>query len=467
MLLNQDYKSLRVEFTDIRFHRMTNCLLDAEITFIIMIQRGSGQFEITESGSVVATGTIKTLETFEFTRERPQTLLSHEINLDQNSFYYDLGVFGLQYGPAFRNVVEASVDGRKAKIRSTSNFCVFLDCMLQTELVGQVLRCPLVLKGIERVRINPSLHLQLIEKSDTLTLTAIKPSRALIAGGIEIQRTQKATVPRQKLQNSLLLENYTFVPHFGTKVWNQIDAIRIITQVMYEKSQLVKIKIGELQSAKPPIIQDFHKNYEATPLTVADLVLLTEREDYALPGVSCEGGTLKGHNNFNLMIAADLLTDSSQIKSVMRSLKNNSYLLSRESIDLDPRSKLLSENVKIICSLTTNQNETLHLLEVGKFEASISEKVIYIRSDDADYKWLENVKAADSSDALLLVAQERCSGLLGFMTCIRSERTRSHIRGVLVDDVTAPPFDISLPFYKSQLDLGMVMNVYKEVTKNL
>ena len=62
MMTGDLYIDMDIEFTDVRFLRATNLTKDQEIEFVVMIQSGTGRFEITENSTAVVTGYIKRVE---------------------------------------------------------------------------------------------------------------------------------------------------------------------------------------------------------------------------------------------------------------------------------------------------------------------------------------------------------------------------------------------------------------------
>ena len=77
-------------------------------------------------------------------------------------------------------------------------------------------------------------------------------------------------------------------------------------------------------------------------------------------------------------------------------------------------------------------------------------------------EWLEILQKAIKNGSTLAYSQnDQFSGLLGLINCLKKEPNGEKLRYVFIDDNTAPEFDIDLPFYASQMNLGLVANVYK------
>ncbi|EDX15252.1 GD17693 [Drosophila simulans] len=99
-----------VEFEDIRFIRATSLPVDGKVELTVMIHYGTGNFEITEMGSLVVTGII---------RETENPSIPEAYNFQSNSkfpmiakkdFYKELKLRGYHYNGAFQAVNLARSD---------------------------------------------------------------------------------------------------------------------------------------------------------------------------------------------------------------------------------------------------------------------------------------------------------------------------------------------------------------------
>jgi fatty acid synthase len=85
--------------------------------------------------------------------------------------------------------------------------------------------------------------------------------------------------------------------------------------------------------------------------------------------------------------------------------------------------------------------------------------IIDISEKDTNFEWLETAKNVIKKGPTILVAQnEKLSGILGLLNCLRKEPDGLFVSGVFVHD--APEFDVQHSFYKSQLRLGLAVNVF-------
>lgn len=75
------------------------------------------------------------------------------------------------------------------------------------------------------------------------------------------------------------------------------------------------------------------------------------------------------------------------------------------------------------------------------------------------------LRIAISNGPVILVSQnEKHSGLIGLVNCLRKEPNSQSVKCVFIDDINAPEFSLDDAFYKDQLSLGFSVNVYKNVS---
>ena len=121
LMMGVFFFELEVEFEDIKFLRATSIAKDQDIEFIIMIQPGTGRFEITEGTSAVVTGYIKLVENSKLTTIAVEERKDLPI-LKTRDFYKELRLRGYHYNGAFKSVAEARSDGLQGKIKWDTNW---------------------------------------------------------------------------------------------------------------------------------------------------------------------------------------------------------------------------------------------------------------------------------------------------------------------------------------------------------
>lgn len=224
-------EGVAVCFEDIKFIRATNVPKDADLVMTIMIQRGTGQFEICESGEAVVTGRITCLEnsTNEFLALEPLKFSAGEdiLPLTTRDIYKELRLRGYNYQNEFKGIVECDITGQIAKIQWNSNWTAFMDNLLQLQIVAEDERGLYVPTSIERLVVDPKKHFDYVRNMcrsksvyentldvvQTIECFYYKKLGVLKAGGIEIRGLQANPIQRRKPLGEAVLERQVFVPY--------------------------------------------------------------------------------------------------------------------------------------------------------------------------------------------------------------------------------------------------------------
>lgn len=158
-------------------------------------------------------------------------------------------------------------------------------------------------------------------------------------------------------------------------------------------------------------------------------------------------------NNFNYFYK--------QVRKNLQSiLCDNVFILSRETIDFEKTNYPNNYNVISICNIGTE-----YLVLLRKKQLLTTLNYVEMKTSHEPFSWFEDVKKQMSKDATFVIySEDEYSGLLGFINCLRKEPGGEKVRGVLIKDRSAPPFDADLPFYKEQLEKDLVFNVFEDVS---
>lgn len=463
---------MNVEFEDVRFIRATALSAGQAVELTIIIQIGTGQFEITERGSLVVTGIIRHVEQPEpILVLPPQPKGKYPIMKDRD-FYKELRLRGYHYDGEFRAVIEARGDGLGGKVKWNNKWVPFLDCLLQINIVGKDTRNIVLPTRIQKIRINEIEHMRQVAefKSNQAEFDVkVCPELGILtAGGVEITEIQTNTVGRRKPPGSPILENYQFVPLFPTSKMSVSDAIRVFVQIALENDTNINARIVEMidknDNNVTAIIENFAKAMMDLPLVVPDLMVLSARNDIEVEGITIENDDLSSKKDCLFVIATNLMSKRKLFDAAKLSLRPNGYLLSRETSNYTFNNADLPANFELL-SIVGTEAETLILLQYHQKKLSET-KVILLSSNDDKYQWLPRLNdAIKQNDSVLVVAQnESNSGILGLINCIRREPNGSNVRCLMIDDNSAPLFDIRLEFYQQQLKAQLAFNIYRNVS---
>lgn len=151
-------KGKRKEFIVKFLYHQTRFLAADSVSITVMVQRGSGDFEISEGQSIVACGRITVPESWE--KEflpHPDVAITNGSTLDKNAFYSELAHRGYELNGSFASVekITTSEQGVAATL-SWSTWMSYLTSMLQLQMFGdgEAHQSLLMPKSIRRILVN-------------------------------------------------------------------------------------------------------------------------------------------------------------------------------------------------------------------------------------------------------------------------------------------------------------------------
>ena len=463
------FETVSVEFEDVKFLRATSLTDGMEIELSVMIHPGTGRFEISETSTPLVTGFIKQVKKISDCDDTDSYENSDSPTLTSRDFYKELRLRGYHYNGVFKSVVEARSDGLKGKVRWDMNWVAFMDCLLQIVIIGKDTRSLVLPTGIQKLTIDTSKHSAMVRAMDDLGVTDkvfdvnISPELNVISsGGVQITNLQANVVGRRRSPGIPVLEYYKFIPHFPSSTLSLTDGVRVLVQLVLENVPLLKVKAVEVGNERAktilPIIQEALADL---PLVTAELTLLTNQTT-DIDGILVENGNLSTKTKCLMVIVFRYINDKAFIEKSVLSLEENGFIVFREKIGFLSNNLNLPQNFHLI-SVINVIDEVLILVQFKKRKININSTIIKVSQQDTKYEWLDITKKAMKSGPMILVAQnEKTSGIIGLVNCLRKEPDGNMIRCVFIDDDKAPAFDLQNPLYSSQLNLGLAINVLKD-----
>ncbi|XP_037954847.1 fatty acid synthase isoform X2 [Teleopsis dalmanni] len=466
------YMDIPVEFDDIRFLRATSISKNSNIELTIMIHYGTGNFEITESGTLVVTGRITEIENpvppvrYNFKENSEFPIIS------KKDFYKELKLRGYHYNGTFKAVHSARCDGLYGNIEWDYNWVTFMDAMLQIQILGVDCRSLLVPTKIRKLRIFGLHHFDVMSKMDpenkVLEVFIDQYSNRIISGGIEIIGVEANEIQRRRPTGNPVLEICRFVPQFPTPLLSLSDGIRISIQLALENTPVRKLKVVEIDTnGKEPIIKYILDAVEDLPLITGDYMYLTNQEIEDIPNIHIENGKITSQSNCNIIIVSGILEEENEnnLTTISRCLINEGYVIIRENPDFDSDCNSICNNFKIISNIRLHDsNEILLLLQKLPVNKEITERIIVeVSINDKEFKWIKEIQTAlsNKNEVIAYAYNENLNGLLGFLNCLRKEPDGNLVSCFFIQDELAPAFSLDNPFYANQYALRLAVNVYQ------
>lgn len=218
-----DANELPVEFHNINLLRAVIIPKNGSVTLQITLLEKTGEFSISESGSICCTGRINLIADNELrlNHNLVKTVTDKDaILLKSKDIYKELRIRGYDYSGMFQGVLEAMSDGSIGKIKWNGNWVTFTDCMLQMAVFGNQSSRTLHLPTfIEYVRIDSKYLLTCADEMRKDTGKSIfeiqydKYANTCMTKGVIVKGLKASPAPRRQNVQSANIEYCEFTPH--------------------------------------------------------------------------------------------------------------------------------------------------------------------------------------------------------------------------------------------------------------
>ncbi|XP_047538484.1 fatty acid synthase-like [Vanessa atalanta] len=464
-----------VVLENVRFQRATHIPKQGMLEFIVMIHKGSGQFEIVESGASIVTGRIYAQKNvgrdYRVLPAEPESKGPNDKHLLTKDFYKELRLRGYQYSGLFRGVIGCNVQGTRGRLAWVNNWVTFLDCMMQMKIITKDTRGLFVPTSIDKISIDVNIHydnlpqVDLDSQTQSIEINVYPTLDVIRAGGVEIRGLHATPISRRIPLGVPVLEKNVFIPNFGKAKMKIEDILRSNIQLVLENIQTYKFKSVEIAddvyktNGLEPILDKVADVLGDLPLIQAELSVLSEDTIKMPSNISVENKKLPADNSILILIGANLLQRPEVLKNALAALRDKGFIMSREKEPINPKD--FADKFDII---TIQDTGLEHVVLFRKRVPSKPAKFVKIVTADQTYAWINKVKEElkVAQKVVLYCQDEQINGLLGLINCLRKEPGGEVFYGILIADPSAPPFNPDLEFYEDQLDLDLAINVYQE-----
>ncbi|XP_050542847.1 fatty acid synthase-like isoform X2 [Daktulosphaira vitifoliae] len=475
-LMYKELVEVPVVFNNVEFLKQTIIPEEGTLNFVLNILT-SGEFELQESGEIVALGQIcysnsldKILLDLVSSRSKGEYL-----PLESNDVYKELRLKGYDYKGILRGIKEIDNIGYNAKVNFNSNWLAFLESLFQIPLFQVDTRELYIPRYIKKVVIDPLKLMKMAESlNNVIPVTYHKHVDVIKAGSIEVKGMEfdRVTI-RQKIQKDPNLEFYTFQPYITDEPSR--NALDTCVQLVFENSGgAFKLKVAEVGTGKT-LEQLFAKSItdiiNTEPMPNVDITVYADdvssiAEPLKEIGIrTAQKDVFSSEpidSNCHLVIVVDQLTNSTMIKNATESLKNGGCVLFVES-KKPSEQQINSTGLELVAKLQSQDNKTFILL---RKKVDLPQPIVVYCTGN-DFSWIETFKSAyqkaeHENKQILLVSQDiEYSGILGFVNCVRLEPNGNALRCLFIEDSKAPKFSLTSDFYKKQLKKDLLVNILR------
>lgn len=456
MMMGIHHTKLKVIFEDVKFLRATSLLKNQDVLVTVSIHRGTGRFEIIEGKSAITNGYIKAVESVDLTEILVEDK-SDAITLSEPDFYKEMRLRGYYHQGLFRAVKEIRDDGLKGKIKWNQEWVTFMDCLIQFQVLMKDTRMLILPTSLRKLIIDPITHQNLIKSAKNeeilIDVKSCPYMRITQSGGIEIHGFEGSLVNRRRPPSDPVLEIYKFIPFKCEKILSKLDIAKICVQLALENSPSKKLLSIELDSGEDEILSEsIYKALNDLPVITPEVHFLTQRE-MELENVNVHQAEMSSFSSVNLIIRKNCIGDREFLETAQLSLHENGFIMSIENETKNV------EDFDVISRWTTG-NSIIYMLKVKK----PAKDFCVVKITQNVNEWLEPLKNAliKESQVIAYSQNDSFSGIMGLVNCIRKEPNGEKLRCIFINDESAPEFNAQNDFYKSQLDLGLIINIYQD-----
>ncbi|XP_063623054.1 fatty acid synthase-like [Cydia splendana] len=455
-LHNLDMEQAPVVLENVNFRRATIMSHETPSRFLVSLLDGTGEFQISEGGEVVVTGTAR-LSTAADTERLPAAALAEAEDeledlpvLDSEDIYKELRLRGYNYKGVFRGMKSADVRGCRGLLQWEGNWISFMDTALQLNLIGSNTHGLTMPKRMQRVVIDPAAQRVALTAAGAgegaLPVQHYRTINVIVSGGVEIRGLVNSIAPRRTLiPVTPKLEKYVFLSLDGESFDKQKNAITAALQLVIENCGVLQLKLSEVALQRPisalllPLAMQVLEvepklRVSATLVAGDDAAQYVAAMDMLRVKVSnadvAKGGLEEG---CHLILGADVLARHDSVLRALAAASSAGFLLLEEparTLDYPAQQALLAaNNLTLVSRVRTGSREYLLL----RRSAVVPATRVVIEARDDDYAWMERLKVAlkhaETENIRVYVwSRARISGVMGLGTCLRCEPGGDRLR---------------------------------------
>ncbi|KAK8766989.1 hypothetical protein V5799_006228 [Amblyomma americanum] len=212
------YQKVPVVFEDVTHHRTIVLPKTGAVRIVVNVMPASGEFEVSEAGTLVASGRVRMAEEGEKLADKDPPSQSTEAvayELDAGDIYKEFRLRGYEYSGSFQSILKADLQEPCGKVKWVDNWVTFIDSIIQFYLFLDLRRTFRMVVKIQSCRIDPKVHDKLACNTGDKGLPVIydRSMDTCRAGGVIIQGIKADIEARRAPPQAPCLEEYRFVPY--------------------------------------------------------------------------------------------------------------------------------------------------------------------------------------------------------------------------------------------------------------
>ncbi|KAK8766020.1 hypothetical protein V5799_007201 [Amblyomma americanum] len=459
------FHKVPVVFEDINFHRTTVLPKSGTVRFKVQVMSASGDFEVSEGCTLVASGRIRVAEEGEeilgkSTPGPPVEAVPCEV--DTEEIYKDLRLRGYGYSGSFQSILKADLHKPHGKLMWTDNWVTFIDSMLQFCAFNDPLRAFRQFARLESCRIDPQFHAQVEQDVGLKALLEEDPLRPLLDVAVENTAGKKIRV----LEMAFTESKFLLTP------W--------VSKLLPLSNMLLKIEYAvahpcpnELKPQRLPedIVRHLWDPTSNSVKELPDAQLVVVRVPLTSPvRLEVVAEQLSRHckeHAFALLLLPTALPPAGVFLSKVGNIETTIHT-KEKAMSVLRTCGFRSVGVK------SNKWSTLLLLRKMSALADTTKQEM-IAVENTTFGWVETLKAKliegkskpEGLNLSLIGKDSGISGVVGLVNCLRQEATTGHVRARCIFDASlskseeATDAALSDQEYRRVLERNLLVNVQR------
>ncbi|XP_037873188.1 fatty acid synthase [Bombyx mori] len=455
MYKNMDYRYLSVMFKDVHFHREVEIKRDIPLRLSISITKGNNRFEVIHEDAIVVCGIFDESVIMKSDHGIDETKFNKdEILLNTEDIYQILELRGHCYTGEHKSIASTNLERNKAIVRWNNNWALYLDSLIQLNILANEHEGLSVPKFIGKIAISVSEHEKAMQKVNNLTdghvANIIDTFDVTRCAGVEIDRlifTEKAVINKEADGLQIL----SFCPQYPTEEISLQRAINVVLKIVAENSSSKKIKIIKSASLSIDASDTIEKIIQTEPMEVEVVTANIDNFHKKSNGINDELAEV------NLVIIDNILNDKQKLAKIHETISKDTFILTFEA---NVQKNNLIKNYFNIITCMSSENGICILLKRIPLER-VQRTCIPINYKTYKEHLLYVYEELKRTSVVLVSEGQSLCGISGLVKKLRRDGHKN-ISAMIIEDTDAPKFNPDHPFYKSQLDLDLAANVLRK-----
>ncbi|XP_033219715.1 fatty acid synthase-like isoform X2 [Belonocnema kinseyi] len=211
-----------------------------EIVLVVMVQKGTGIFEVTNNNILLCSGVVRSTEK---PADESIKYIKSEKNaeeLDGNSIYTELQMRGFQYSESFRSIIKSSKSASNGTLIWKQNWITFLEGMIQMSILGNDIRKIQLPIKIKKIVIDKK-HQDKLKRLEEIPIEINQQLNVITAGGVEMQGISLKSILQDSSTGEVIIEGIQKPEKALLNSWNFTKIKQNLSVVQNWKANQIRV----------------------------------------------------------------------------------------------------------------------------------------------------------------------------------------------------------------------------------